>query len=151
MTTRRRSSIKESNREISGLRICRFCKVQVEPPKRTFCSPECVHQWKIRSNNKYLRSIIYERDLGICAACGVDTRYTKIDIENYRREIRRGASDELLLTYLKSQNMTLNESTRSLWHADHIIPVSKGGGESGLENFQTLCIKCHKLKSKNKP
>lgn len=33
------------------------------------------------------------------------------------------------------------------WQADHIIPVSKGGGGTGLENFQTLCIECHKLKT----
>ncbi len=34
------------------------------------------------------------------------------------------------------------------WEADHIIPVHKGGGGCTLENFQTLCIKCHKEKTK---
>ncbi len=34
------------------------------------------------------------------------------------------------------------------WQADHIIPVHKGGGATGLWNFQTLCIDCHKKKSK---
>lgn len=34
------------------------------------------------------------------------------------------------------------------WHADHIIPVHKGGGYCGLENFQTLCTDCHKEKTK---
>lgn len=33
------------------------------------------------------------------------------------------------------------------WHADHIIPVHKGGGACGLSNFQTLCIDCHKEKT----
>lgn len=33
------------------------------------------------------------------------------------------------------------------WHADHIIPVHLGGGGCGLDNFQTLCIDCHKEKS----
>lgn len=34
------------------------------------------------------------------------------------------------------------------WQADHIIPVHKGGGACGLENFQTLCLDCHKEKTK---
>ncbi|THU59325.1 hypothetical protein C4D60_Mb07t00970 [Musa balbisiana] len=29
------------------------------------------------------------------------------------------------------------------WHADHIIPVYKGGGECSLENMRTLCVACH--------
>jgi len=33
------------------------------------------------------------------------------------------------------------------WHADHIIPVFKGGGACGIDNFQTLCVDCHKEKS----
>ncbi len=33
------------------------------------------------------------------------------------------------------------------WHADHIIPVFNGGGGLGLENYQTLCINCHKEKT----
>lgn len=34
------------------------------------------------------------------------------------------------------------------WQADHILPVYKGGGAKGLENFQTLCPYCHKNKTK---
>ncbi|EXC11027.1 Zinc finger Ran-binding domain-containing protein 3 [Morus notabilis] len=29
------------------------------------------------------------------------------------------------------------------WHADHIVPVYKGGGECMLENMRTLCVACH--------
>lgn len=35
------------------------------------------------------------------------------------------------------------------WQADHIIEVREGGGGCGLENFQTLCEKCHKEKTKS--
>jgi len=31
-------------------------------------------------------------------------------------------------------------------HADHVVPLSKGGMNS-VENMATLCIPCHKLKS----
>lgn len=30
------------------------------------------------------------------------------------------------------------------WEADHIIPVSEGGGGCGIDGYQILCIKCHK-------
>jgi hypothetical protein len=31
-----------------------------------------------------------------------------------------------------------------LWEADHIVPVSEGGGACGLDNYRTLCIWCHR-------
>ena len=37
---------------------------------------------------------------------------------------------------------------QSLWEADHIVPVSEGGGACGLENFRTLCVPCHKAETK---
>ncbi|MDE1160317.1 MAG: HNH endonuclease signature motif containing protein [Acidobacteriaceae bacterium] len=33
---------------------------------------------------------------------------------------------------------------RSLWDADHILPVAEGGGECDLENLRTLCLPCHR-------
>lgn len=36
-----------------------------------------------------------------------------------------------------------------LWQADHIIEVRDGGGGCDLDNFQTLCIPCHKDKTKS--
>ena len=35
-----------------------------------------------------------------------------------------------------------------LWDRDHIIPVKNGGGNCGLDNLRTLCIKCHKKVTK---
>lgn len=34
------------------------------------------------------------------------------------------------------------------WQADHIVEVRHGGGGCGMENFQTLCVECHKVKTK---
>jgi 5-methylcytosine-specific restriction endonuclease McrA len=33
---------------------------------------------------------------------------------------------------------------RTLWDADHILPVAEGGGECDLENLRTLCLPCHR-------
>lgn len=34
---------------------------------------------------------------------------------------------------------------KTLWDADHILPVVEGGGGCGLDNLRTLCVKCHKM------
>lgn len=38
----------------------------------------------------------------------------------------------------------------SEWQADHIVEVHQGGGGCGLDNFQTLCVDCHKDKTKQR-
>ena len=35
----------------------------------------------------------------------------------------------------------------SWWEADHIIPVCEGGGQCGVDGYQTLCYSCHKKKT----
>jgi len=35
-----------------------------------------------------------------------------------------------------------------IWHADHILPIRQGGSACDLDNFQTLCLECHKNKSR---
>jgi 5-methylcytosine-specific restriction endonuclease McrA len=35
-------------------------------------------------------------------------------------------------------------SRKSLWDADHIVPVAEGGGECDVSNMRTLCLKCHR-------
>ncbi|MDE1154383.1 MAG: HNH endonuclease signature motif containing protein [Acidobacteriaceae bacterium] len=32
---------------------------------------------------------------------------------------------------------------KTLWDADHILPVAEGGGECDLQNLRTLCLPCH--------
>lgn len=153
MSKRRKITLKESNKELrgklgpNGFRLCRWCKKEVQPPRRTFCSDECIHEWRIRSNTNYLREHVYKRDLGVCALCNSDTRFQKIQLENTLRENNydeKASSYSVLLVVLK---VTVSEARKSLWQADHILPVIDGGGSCGLSNIQTLCIKCHKLKS----
>jgi 5-methylcytosine-specific restriction endonuclease McrA len=37
---------------------------------------------------------------------------------------------------------------KSLWDADHILPVTEGGGECELDNIRTLCLRCHRAVTK---
>lgn len=153
MSKRRKITTRDSDKELrgrkgpNGFRLCRWCKKEVQPPRRTFCSDECVHEWRLRSNVGYLREHTYKRDLGICASCNSDTRLQKIQLENILKSCGYNEKAEPYKVLLIALNVTINEARKTLWHADHIVPVENGGGLCGLSNIQTLCVRCHKLKT----
>lgn len=53
----------------NGRRLCRWCRIEVKPPRLTFCSDSCVHEWKLRSDPRYLRWCVWKRDKGVCQKC----------------------------------------------------------------------------------
>jgi len=110
---------------------CRWCGGEVPKGRFTFCGEDCVHQWKLRTDPGYLRQKVFERDHGVCAMCGVDT-------EALRKEKRK-------LDYAVRRQFERDwGARRSLWDADHRVPVAEGGGECDLANMRTLCLKCHR-------
>jgi hypothetical protein len=126
----------------NGNTCCRWCGKGVLPPRRTMCSPECVHELSLRINGRYLRNCVYERDKGICEICKIDTKKTAKEA----RELTGNDLDEFLKKYgiSKKRKLWVKKHGGGLWDADHIIPVKDGGGMCGLENIRTLCILCHK-------
>lgn len=121
----------------NGRPLCRWCRLEIlAPRRRTFCSSYCVHQWKLRSDPGYLREQVFLRDRGICTLCQTDTL-----MEYQRLKKSRGANRIQLLELWGMRSVT---SRRSLWDADHILPVAEGGGECDLENLRTLCLPCHR-------
>src|SRR5579872_5700775 len=102
----------------NGRNLCRWCNLEVPKGRLTFCSAWCVEEWRLRTDPGHVRDCVLQRDRGICALCRLDTvmEWTRI------RRLRRA----------------------SLWDADHIVPVSEGGGECDLSNLRTLCLKCHR-------
>lgn len=131
----------------NGFTLCRWCQSPVKPPRRTMCSPECVHEILIRTNGKYVRDCVFKRDKGICKICSIDTKKIAKEALSLEGEDRN--------KFLLSKNISLKRKIwkrkhgGGLWDADHIVPVKKGGGTCGLENFRTLCIDCHKKVTKD--
>lgn len=97
--------------------LCRRCAAVVPKGRRTFCSAECVHEWRLRTDASYLREKTFERDRGVCALCGTDS--------------------------MAQSSSKRAHGTGHLWQADHIVPVVEGGGCCGLDNIRTLCHACH--------
>jgi 5-methylcytosine-specific restriction endonuclease McrA len=104
--------------------------------RRTFCSDDCVHQWRLRSDPGYLRDQVLNRDRGVCKSCRIDTLVAQGILKR-----SRGVTRQRLLNYWDLASFT----GRSLWEADHITPVVEGGGECDLSNLRTLCLRCHRM------
>lgn len=119
----------------NGRNLCRWCNLEVPKGRVTFCSAWCVEEWRLRTDPGFLREKVLERDHGICAVCGVDCLAAWAHLKRLRGLARLKASTEWGLR---------GRFRKSLWDADHIVPVSEGGGECDLTNLRTLCLKCHR-------
>jgi 5-methylcytosine-specific restriction protein A len=118
----------------SGRCLCRWCSLEVPAGRLTFCSEFCVEKWRLRSNPGHLRERVLERDRGICAVCGMDCIAEYNHIRRLRGPARARAKEKWGLG-----------GRKSLWDADHIVPVVEGGGECDLTNMRTLCLNCHRI------
>jgi 5-methylcytosine-specific restriction protein A len=121
----------------NGLTLCRWCDLEIlAKRRRTFCSDYCVDQWRLRTDPGYLRDRVFARDRGVCAACDADTIAIFAALKR-----SRGAARAAGLSLYGMKSIT---SRRSLWDADHILPVAEGGGQCDLDNLRTLCLPCHR-------
>lgn len=121
----------------NGRPLCRWCRLEIlAKRRRTFCSEYCVHQWRLRSDPGYLRDQVFLRDKGVCALCRTDAVLAYTELKRSRGKARA----ELLDVW----GMRSVAARRSLWDADHVLPVAEGGGECDLENLRTLCLCCHR-------
>ncbi len=117
----------------NGRCLCRWCNLEVPAGRLTFCSNWCVEEWRLRSNPGHLRERVFERDRGVCARCGLDCTAEFRRLKKLRGVARAKAAQEWKVG-----------RRRSLWDADHIVPVVEGGGECDISNMQTVCLKCHR-------
>ena len=122
----------------NGRPLCRWCSLEIPARRFTFCFDYCVNEWRLRTDPGYLRHQVFERDHGICALCGVDARAAFAELKRSRGVHRLKLLDHWGLKRL---------SRKTLWDADHIVPVVEGGGECDLDNIRTLCLRCHRCQT----
>lgn len=148
-------------RSVNG--VCTWCGTIVEPPRRTWCSQECVDCYSLTQPANQ-RTFVFDRDRGVCAQCNVDT----IRLERIQNRIRRmiwgswwrNMSPPHITRYSdawrahrEAERQRLWKrvggrrpppDTRSdLWDLDHIVPIVDAGDPHDPANWQTLCWWCH--------
>ena len=124
----------------NGEPLCRWCETEVKPPKRTFCgNKNCLHEWQLRTRPAYMRKCVKARDKETCQIC-------KLDCKTYQKKLQHLYATDLAEFTRQIRGLKAAERRLygTLWDVDHIVPVSEGGGECGLENVRTLCIWCHR-------
>lgn len=139
--------------------VCRWCGGKVGRGRRTWCSQKCVDDYRIRAEPSYASHLVGKRDGGICRACGMDTcklertLWSLFDrpMWSMKRDRYSTKSDrairEIARWALERMGFGKVAWPRKLWERDHIVAVVEGGGGCGLDNYQTLCIPCHRAKT----
>ena len=153
MSTKRRGSTTfdafwpKRDRTPDGREGCRYCGRPLAPPRRDWCSASCrskaLQAFSLANDPAYQRRAVWQRDRGRCAQCGRDTRTLRDQLKS-----ADGPARELLYHTLLREGYDRHRlDALLLWEMDHLHPVAEGGGGTGLDNLQTLCIPCHKQKT----
>lgn len=160
-----RMDVKQMPLGPNGLRLCRWCQTREIPKSRgwraTHCSTECSHEHNMMTggkNNMYVRTLVFQRDNGICAICKTDTKEIGKMATRIKREQGQDAYEEYLTCngIPKHRKIWTRKFKSAIFDCDHILACVQGGGLCSLENYRTLCIPCHKsvtselLKTKKK-
>lgn len=133
-------SILRSNwkREVDeqGHPLCLTCKKPLTGRRWSYCDDACM----LANRPAMAVSAVEKRDRGVCTLCGLDTVWLSHWIRSFPRHLQN--------TIARCYGVPPSRQLGRLWDLDHIIPVSEGGGQCGLENFRTLCIPCHKAETR---
>lgn len=124
-------------------RKCSVCEADLPARRRRYCSDACMEHANVCSNPSYARKQLYKKDRGVCAMCGVKTR----PLERGRHDIE-SKNGQMIMYLFPDHAWTARGgkvwANRTLWEADHIVPVCEGGLHCGLDGYRTLCLMCHR-------
>lgn len=133
--------------DTDGARLCQ-CGCGRKPPTgrhryaSSLCQQEVLRRFKVlKGDGLWIRQLVWERDKGVCRGCGLvcvggaptSKEHRALQLE----EIGRSRKRQPGVLYVQLDQ----------WHADHIVPVERGGGACELDGYQTLCVECHRQKS----
>lgn len=103
-----------------GKPLCRWCDKPVPKGRRTWCSRECVEEWRVRGDWNAIRSRIIARDK-VCQICG-GCRYRASGVVRAwilgHWNVEPGRSGQ-------PENNALATRIRLDWEVDHIVAVQE--------------------------
>jgi hypothetical protein len=158
----RRKARERIERGPDGRARCVWCGGELPRRKKKYCCEKCADETLIRKVPGYARALVFERDNGICEGCGIDAAQVERALERVRGYAKQSALCEALarvaidtaradgfkvgyrLCKTSGRVLWFTLNSAAFWEADHIKPVTEGGGCCGLENYRTLCAPCHK-------
>ncbi len=122
---------------------CTGCGKTVRPPRRRWCSDLCIETHRVLYDWGYAKHLVFKRDQGVCCECSCSTVF--IQKVRYRvRQIDRNIgfyADKLWI------QQGFDNMADRLYHVDHIM-ARRDGGDNSLGNLRTLCVPCHKKRTK---
>ena len=118
-----------------------------------FCSGSCRLSYFIKRNGALLRRQVFQLERGVCRSCRLDCtelclRLQALDDAEARKALIIDMAPHFGLVPSALDALAECPTEGHAWHADHIVPVHRRGGECGLENMQTLCVVCHRNKTR---
>ncbi|KAG8652420.1 hypothetical protein MANES_06G087800v8 [Manihot esculenta] len=135
--------------------LCKLCQtpckgINAKTPEffeDLFCNLSCYEEYRVRTSSRSLRQELFQIEHGVCMNCKLDCHQLVKTIKPLSLERRREyivkVAPNLASRKKFIDKLVNNPSEGNAWHADHIIPVYRGGGECRLENMRTLCVACH--------
>ena len=115
--------------------ICRNCGKVVPKGRRSWCNSACEQEAGIKAWPAMARRLVFKRDHGICARCRIDAGALDEAVQSLSRYL-----SPTYRAFLRENGLRFD---RSHWEAHHKHAVIEGGGECGLDGYETLCWRCH--------
>jgi hypothetical protein len=112
------------------LAACRYCGGPIPSGRRTFCSGQ---RGRFRRDRGVLRFLVLPGGCVHEFCVRSNAAYARKCVE-----VRDGRVCAVCGVM----------QPRDGWQADHIVPVSRGGGETGLYGLRTLCTEHHRVETK---
>ena len=125
-----------------------------------FCTKQCFQKYASCNSSATVRQEMKTIEKGVCQECGLDClglvqrlqafKASRLVPQKEVLEKRKALLQRLAPNFFATKKAyghakrLLEQPLEGLaWHIDHIVPVFKGGGQLGLENYRTLCVICH--------
>lgn len=151
MSTNRVGALRRTRKDkVSGKWLCRNCGKPCSGRRTSWCSDACLEEAGIKAWPAFARQKVHQRDHGVCARCGIDCEALAEAIRGLQptdpptwgsRRVRRWQDHtSTFCQFLKVNGL---KRDRSMWEAHHRHAVIEGGGECGLDGYETLCWRCH--------